>query len=320
MFQMKKPLLLIILFFISALTVNAQYIRFTKAYNRKYVYLRDVAKYYGMSFIPGSKDCYLRSRYSLLRFTDQKRAGVINGVKVNYMNAPFFKGGEPFLSEHDFLLFLDPILRKSALKKKTVKTIMIDPGHGKQDSGAVGARFKEKDLVLQIAKRLRTLLISKGYKVIMTRTTDLFPSLGQRTDMCNNLQPDLYVSIHCNSAATKTVTGIETFCLTPAGEASSSSHKPEEKKQIGNVNDKENAKLAYEMQKSLIRVTKANDRGVKFARFFVLKNITCPGVLIETGFISNRTEENRLGSAAYQQKLAQGITDGIIRYTKAVSR
>ena len=315
-----RKFVIILILIVSGVAVHAQYIRFTKAYNKKYVYLRDVAKYYGMSFVPRSKECYLRSRYSVLRFTYQKRSGMINGIKVNFMNAPFVKNGEPLISEHDFLLFVDPILRKAALKKATIRTIMIDPGHGKQDSGAVGKRFKEKDLVLQISKRLKALLKAKGYRVVMTRTTDLFPSLSQRTDMCNNLKPDLYLSIHCNSAATKTVTGIETFCLTPAGEASSSTNKPEQKAQYGNRNDKGNAKLAYEIQRSLIVRTKAKDRGVKFARFFVLKNIKCPGVLIEAGFLSNRTEENLLGSSAYQQKVAQGIVDGILRYTKAVSR
>jgi len=319
MFSMKKFLLLSVFIFLTNITVQGQYIRFTNAYNKRYVYLSDVAKYYGMSLVPRSKGCELRSRYSTLKFTYQKRAGVINGVKVSYMNAPFLRGKEPFISEHDFLLFIDPILRKAALKKTKIKTIMIDPGHGKQDSGASGARFKEKNLVLQIARRLRTLLKAKGYKIVMTRDSDVFPSLRQRTDMCNNINPDLFISIHCNSAGSKNADGIETYCLTPSGEASSSSVKPEQVKLNGNRNDKENARFAYEVQKSLLTRTRANDRGVKFARFFVLKNISAPGVLIETGFLSNRHEENLLGSSAYQQKIAQGIADAVTRYANAVS-
>jgi N-acetylmuramoyl-L-alanine amidase len=311
--------LITILILISGFAANAQYIRFTKAYGKRYVYLRDVAKYYGMSLVPVAKGCELRSRYSILHFTYQKRAGVINGVKVSYMNAPFLRGREPFISEHDFLLFIDPILRKAALKHTSIKTIMIDPGHGKKDSGAVGARFKEKDIVLQIARRLRSLLNAEGYKVVMTRDHDVFPSLRQRTDMCNNLKPDLFISIHCNSAASKTARGIETYCLTPAGEASSSSNKPEQATLHGNLRDKENARFGYEVQKSLLKHTHANDRGVKFARFFVLKNILTPGVLIETGFLSNKSEENLLGSSAYQQKIAQGIVNAVKRYTKDIS-
>lgn len=298
--------------------MNAQYIRFTKAYGKRYVYLRDVAKYYGMSLVRGSKTCELRSRYSHIIFTYQKRAGHINGVNVNFMNAPFLKGKEPVMSENDFLLLLDPILRKAALKKKHVKTIMIDPGHGKRDSGAVGARFKEKDIVLQISKRVRDLLKSKGYRVLMTRSTDIFPSLKDRSDLCNKLSPDLFISIHCNAAGAKSARGIETYCLTPAGEASSSTNKPENTKFKANVNDKENAKLGHEIQKGLLRHSNGKDRGVKYSRFFVLKNLKCPGVLIETGFLSNVSEENLLGSSAYQQKIAKGILEGIINYTNAV--
>ena len=310
---------LTIIFLISAFSMNAQYIRFTKAYGKRYVYLRDVAKYYGMSIVPGSKTCELRSRYSRIVFSYQKRAGIINGVKVNLMNAPFIKGKEPVISENDFLLLLDPVLRKAALKKTQVRTIMIDPGHGKRDSGALGARFKEKDIVLQISKRVRDILKAKGYRVLMTRSTDLFPSLNDRADLCNKLSPDIFVSIHCNAAGAKSARGIETYCLTPAGEASSSTNKPEKTKLKANANDKENSKLAYEIQKGLIRHSKGTDRGIKHSRFFVLKNIKCPGVLIETGFLSNRSEENLLGSSAYQQKIANGIVEGILTYNRAVS-
>lgn len=307
------------LLILSAFSVNAQYIRFTKAYGKKYVYIRDVARYYGMSLVKGSKSCELRSRYSRIIFTYQKRSGILNGVKVNFMNAPFLKGKEPVMSENDFLLLLDPVLRKAALKKTRIRTVMIDPGHGKRDTGAIGSRFREKDIVLKISKKLRDILIAKGYRVLMTRSTDIFPSLSERTDLCNKLKPDLFLSIHCNSAAAKSASGVETYCLTPVGEASSSSNKPEKTTQKGNSNDKENAKLAYEIQKGILRHTKAKDRGVKFARFFVLKNISCPGVLIETGFLSNNREENLLGSSYYQQKIANGIAEAVLLYTKAVS-
>jgi len=311
-------LCLLLTMFFSVPAVQAQYVRYKNAFGKRYVYLRDVARYYGMSLAVGTKTCELRSRYSQIIFTYQKRSGYINGVKVTFLNAPFLKGREPFISEHDFILFLDPILRKAALQKGRIKTVMIDPGHGKQDTGAIGSRYKEKDLVLQIAKKLKSRLQQKGYRVLMTRTSDTFPSLSRRTELCNKFKPDIFISIHCNSAASKTASGIETYCMTPAGEASSSSVKPEQASQNGNRHDKENARLAYAIQKNILRKTRANDRGVKFARFFVLKNITCPGVLIETGFISNRKEEALLGTAAYQQKIADGIAAGVAAYAEAV--
>jgi N-acetylmuramoyl-L-alanine amidase len=302
---------------LAALPLSAQYVRFTKAYGKHYVYLVDVARYYGMRLRVGRKKCFMTSKYSQLSFTFNKRAGFINNVKVNFMNAPFINKGKPFVSEHDFLLLIDPVLRKKALRRHKLTTIMIDPGHGKQDTGAIGARYKEKNIVLLIAKELKKKLTLLGFKVLMTRSSDKFPSLKDRSDLANKLKPDIFISIHCNSAASKTADGVETYCMTPAGEASSSEHTPQSAKQKGNNHDKENVRLAYEIQKNLIRCTKATDRGVKFARFFVLKNINCPGVLVETGFLSNSSEEARLGRESYRAKIVNGLLKGILAYKRA---
>ena len=313
----KKTYGIALIIALTALSSNAQYVRFTKAYGKRYVYLTDVAKYYGMTLRCGRKKCLMGSRYSQLLFTFNKRSSFINGVKVNLLNAPFLAKRKPFVSEHDFLLLIDPILRKGALSRRKLTTIMIDPGHGKKDSGAVGSRYKEKNIVLMIAKSLRTKLTRLGFKVLMTRNSDTFPSLKGRTDAADKFKPDIFISIHCNSAASKTASGIETFCMTPAGEASSSEYKLQKSKQKGNNHDKENVRLAYEIQKNLIKSTKATDRGVKFARFFVLKNINCPGVLVETGFLSNNVEEARLGYKNYQTKIVNGLTNGILAYKRA---
>lgn len=307
-----------IILLLTAANVNAQYIRYTKAYGKKYVYLKDVAKYYGMSLVKGSKGCELRSRFSRVVFTYQKRSGEFNGVNVNYLNAPFSYKGEPMLSEIDFISYLDPMLRKGALQRGKINKVMIDPGHGGKDTGAIGASHREKDVVLQIGKKLRDMLSKRGYQVVMTRTGDNFLSLQQRVDLCAKLEPDLFISIHCNSAGAKSARGIETYCMTPAGSASTSDSKPSYKKGKGNAFDKNNARLALEVQKHLLRNTKANDRGIKHARFFVLKNSSCPGILVETGFLSNYYEHRLLGTSAYQDKVAVGIADAVSAYTKAV--
>jgi N-acetylmuramoyl-L-alanine amidase len=303
-----------------ALTASCQTVRYTKAYGKRYVYLRDVARYYGMSLVRGRSGCELRSRYSRIAFKYGKKTSTLNGVKVNLLNAPFRKGAEPMLSEHDFLLFLDPILRRNAIPKKRIRSVMLDPGHGRKDTGAIGSRFKEKDIVLQIARRLKRKLEKAGYKVVMTRNDDTFLSLKERADLCKKLKPDIFISIHCNSAKAKSARGLETYCLTPAGEASFGANKPQSAKELGNATDKANAKLAYDIQKHALRSTGATDRGVKHARFFVLKNILCPGVLIETGFISNYSEESILASSRYQEKIADGILDGVNAFKKASER
>lgn len=301
-----------------AFSVNAQYIRYTEAYGKKYVYLKDVAKYYGMTLIKERDHCELRSNFSRIIFTFQRRAAKFNGVKINLLFAPFVRKGEPMLSELDFLSCLTPILQKRALKHYKVKKIMIDPGHGGKDTGAIGKRYREKNIVLQISRKLRDLLKAKGYQVIMTRTGDTFPTLQQRVAMCTKERPDLFISIHCNATSKKSVKGIETYCMTPAGAPSTADTKPSHKKENGNAFDKNSTRLALEVQRYLLINTKAYDRGVKHARFFVLKNASCPGVLVETGFLSNNYEEKLLGSSSYQNKIAKGLADAVSAYTNAV--
>ena len=317
-FRLQKLLILSAILLLAASSVNAQYIRYTKAYGKRYVYLNDVAKYYGMSLIKGSKGCEFRSRFSRIIFTYQKRSAKFNGVKINFLHAPYSKKGEPMLSEQDFLSYLDPMLRKGALKHGKVKKIMIDPGHGGKDTGAIGKRYREKNIVLQISRKLKDLLTAKGYQVIMTRTGDSFPSLQQRAVLCAKHKPDLFISIHCNAVGTKSVKGIETYCMTPAGAPSTADIKPSNKKEKGNGFDKNNARLALEIQRHLLKNTRAYDRGVKHARFFVLKKATCPGVLVETGFLSNSYEERLLGTSAYQTKIAKGLASAVSAYTNAV--
>ena len=151
----------------------------------------------------------------------------------------------------------------------------------------------------------------------MTRAADSTLSLQARAGLCEKFRPDLFISVHCNAASQKTINGIETFAMTPAGCASSSDSRPSSARGSGNAFDKNNYRLAYEIQKALVRNTKAEDRGVKHARFFVLRNATCPAVLIETGFISNQREGALLNRADYQAKIVNAIVLGILNYRRA---
>ena len=302
-------------------SVHAQFIRYTKKKGKRFVYLTDVARYYGMRLVRKKKGCELKSRYSRIQFTYNSRKAVFNGIKLTFSHSPYFnvEKNMPTLSEHDFLLFLDPMLRKSALPKSRIKTVMIDPGHGAKDTGAIGHRYREKDIVLKIALKLRVKLRQLGYRVLMTRTGDSFPSLHARTELCKKYKPDLFLSIHCNSAGGHgRARGVETYCMTPAGESSTADSKPSYKKETGNKFDKCNSRFALEIQRMMLKYTKAKDRGIRRARFFVLKHATCPAVLIETGFLSNEFEESLLGASVYQDKIATALAEGVIRYAKSV--
>ncbi|MCP4180245.1 MAG: N-acetylmuramoyl-L-alanine amidase [bacterium] len=304
------------LFVFLVFNLNAKNIRSTERFGRTYVYLRDVAKYYGMSITIFKKYAQLKSKYSNLKFNYDSRTEKINGVKVNFSFAPIYNSGNPLISKTDFLLLINPILNSKSLKRSKVRTIVIDPGHGGKDNGAEGNRAKEKNITLSIARKLAKILSAKGYKIIMTRNRDVFLQIKNRPKVNDRFGGDLFISIHCN-AASPSASGIETFILTPAGASSTYSSKKVASYENGNSNDKYNAKLGYEIQKSLLRTGK-KDRGLKHARFAVLKYSHKPAVLIETGFLSNSHEGKLLKQSKYQTLLAQLIANGILKYINAV--
>ena len=296
-------------------------IRYTSNNGMRYVYLTDVAAYYGMKLQMNDKTCDIRSKAGNATFTFNHREGKINGIKVTFMFSPYVNGAGPMISEYDFLLTVDPILR-GAVTKHRMGVIVIDPGHGGKDNGAQGRFYREKDLVLQMARRLKDILRAKGYIVLLTREKDTFIELPDRPAKAAALKADLFVVLHCNSAGygVSATNGVETYCLTPEGAPSSSDAKAKSaKKEDGNSYNKNNIYLAYCVQRGLLRNTGATDRGVKEARFAVLRDARCPAVLVETGFLSNLTEERNLATGSYQDKITFGIAEGIIAYHRAMT-
>ncbi|WP_419741659.1 SH3 domain-containing protein [Paraclostridium dentum] len=173
--------------------------------------------------------------------------------------------------------------------------VFVDPGHGGEDSGAVGHGNYEDELNLQVANKVRQKLESKGIEVKMSRTSDEFISLGDRAKMANSYAPDVFVSIHQNSADATSANGIETYYHT-----NKSDHKP----------------YAQDVQTKAIGETNARNRGVKSANFAVLRETNMPAALFESGFITNQNESANLASSSYQDKLATGIANGIEKYLK----
>lgn len=173
------------------------------------------------------------------------------------------------------------------------KVIVIDAGHGGSDPGAVGNGLREKDITLDIALRVKQLLEEKGFAVIMTRDSDVYPSLKERTDLANNANADIFVSIHVNSGGG---TGIETWWY---------SKGPEPQKSL---------ELAKSIQNELIKETNARDRGVKDGNLHVNRESKMPSALIEVGFIDNASDAAKLAQSSYKQQIAKGIVEGIIKY------
>lgn len=210
----------------------------------------------------------------------------------------------------------------------TAKTIVIDPGHGGKDPGALGrGALREKTLVLNIAKKLREVLTKKGYIVLMTRDSNRFIPLRERTAFATQYKADLFLSIHANGSKNLKAKGIETYYLdvTSTDKASEaiaarenvdSGYSIQEleallKRIIQESKSEDSKRLAGHIQQALVQATGAVDRGVKHARFVVLIGTNVPAVLIETGFVSNPTEGRKLLTPAYQRKIATAIAQGI---------
>lgn len=285
---------------------------------KSYLYLQDVAKDFGMTMTKGQESCTLRNSKNTMSFDFEKKSATINGTKVILLFPVAENSGAPLISQKDFTLVLEPILKDRTLRKQNVKTIILDPGHGGEDNGTKGLYSKEKDIVLVISRKVASILTANGYKVVMTRNSDKTVSLSSRPVVIDRYDGDIFVSIHCNSAK-KTVSGYETFVLAPRGTASTYSKKIVNTYEKGHRYDKNNERLGFEINKALGK-TRREDRGVKHARFSVLKNATKPSALVEVGFLSNRAEEILLSSSAYQDKIATAIATGIIFYANAAAK
>jgi N-acetylmuramoyl-L-alanine amidase len=225
--------------------------------------------------------------------------------------------------------------RKKPLITK-IRRIVVDPGHGGHDSGALGPNgVMEKDVVLAIGLKLRDLLKEElGLDVVMTRSTDVFIPLEERTAIANKVNADLFVSVHANAALNRGASGIETYYLNLAKTEKAAQLAAKENGTtlekvsvlqailfdlMANYKLNDSAHLADEVQRSLhsrIRGSHADVRnlGVKQGPFYVLVGATMPSILVETAFVSNPQEEARLTDPAYQDQTAEGIMEGIRGY------
>ena len=287
---------------------------------RKYYRVYDIANYMRLRLYKRGSSYELYGTRGRMVFTPDKRYGSFNGTVLNYDFVPTLRGGELYISSSDFFNHLQVLFLPVCLSPLGIRTILIDPGHGGVDIGASGVMSREKDLTLQIALRLQRILNKMGYRVYVTRNTDRKIELVDRARAGNSIKADLFISIHMNAAANRSVRGIETFALTAPGAPSSGSSKVGYDKHPGNSALWNSYALAWNVQNQLVTKLNAADRGVKQARFVVLRESRCPSILIECGFISNRYDEKLLNDPKYQEKLALSIAWGIYNYHVSLRR
>ncbi|MGB8930884.1 MAG: N-acetylmuramoyl-L-alanine amidase [Anaeromyxobacteraceae bacterium] len=227
---------------------------------------------------------------------------------------------------------------------RTVRRIVVDAGHGGHDPGATGRRgLREKDVTLDIARRVAKDLKEEGFEVVLTRTSDRYLRLEERTALANTSRGDLFVSIHANATPRRNRSGIETYFLNVTDDRYAARLAARENGADLDGEDSDGVlkriradldavasagsshRLAELVQKELCRSVRSRfgdvrDLGVKSALFYVLLGARMPAVLVETGFISNAAEEQRLGSPAYRAEVAQAVTRAVRSFARSDER
>lgn len=284
--------------------------------SRGYAPLKSFAAQYGFPApsIRG-KTITLKSKYTTMVFDANSRKLIFNGFLI-WMNGPLVKeDGEWALAKADIIKTIEPLLSADrTLASVSFSRIVIDPGHGGRDSGAIGRRkVYEKKVVLDIAKRVRKKLQADGLNVKLTRERDSTLRLSARIARAREWGADIFVSIHCNSAHNTSAAGLETYVV-PAAGFPSTARNDDRKTYAGNKHDAANTLLAYYVHKETLVRTKSADRGIRRARFDVIRDAPCPAILIECGFVSNKIEEERMLQRKYRDNVAEGIAQGIMAY------
>ena len=170
-------------------------------------------------------------------------------------------------------------------------TVVIDAGHGGHDRGGIpGQRVSEKEMTLDVARRLRSVLAASGYRVVMTRDSDVFVPLGTRCAIANSYGNAIFVSVHFNSATRRGASGIETYFYS-----------------------RDSLSLASAIHHYVSGGAPSSNRGVRRRGYYVLRRTNIPAVLVECGFLTNPTEAAYAQNASYRQKLAEAIAAGVSR-------
>lgn len=290
---------------------------------KEYVSLRDWARANDADLHWIKRDETLEVSHSTWRLSlkvDSSESQV-NGIGVWLLAPVVNRNGTVYVSRLDAQDTLQPLLYRSRARAGAgVRTICLDPGHGGRDPGNQVGSNQEKKYTLLLAKEVRDQLSRAGLRVTLTRTDDRYVDLSERPDVARRRDADLFVSLHFNSAdaSRDVVKGAEVYCLTPLGASSTNSRGEGSAApwSTGNRNNERNLILAYEIQQALRHNLATEDRGVRRARFEVLRYASMPAVLIEAGFMSHPVEGRKIFSSDYRRTMARAIVEGVLRYKR----
>lgn len=211
--------------------------------------------------------------------------------------------------------------RREAQATGWIRHVIIDPGHGGDDSGAIRNGVLEKDLTLDVARRLEVLINARGLSTTLTRTGDLTSSLASRAEVANKERDCVFVSIHFDEGGRAAAAGVQTFyAARQAPKTGLPSWLPFLQQVVSTPPNLESESLAGFVQQALVARTQAFNRGVRAEQFYVVTNVHHPAVLVEGGFLSNDQEIAKLQTEEYRQQLATAISEGIMRYSEVAGQ
>jgi N-acetylmuramoyl-L-alanine amidase len=320
-----KPVTGLVVFCALVMTVSALTAKDWDVYKlggREYVSDENVAKFYGFDrFAKQDADRIFKHPSLIMTWKVGSESIYVNNIKFNLSFPVIENGGMAMLSTVDLAKLVDPVVRPSYIRKPIeFNTVVIDAGHGAHDTGAKGPYGREKDYALDMALRLEKELQARGFKTKLTRREDVFLTLGQRVDIANREKDAIFISMHFNSSGAQNANGIETYALAPQGTSSTDGSSPWNSLLTGNVRDAENIALATAVHAHVISELKPVDRGIKRARFNVLRGINKPAILFEGGFVTNPAEAKLINDPEHRQRIAVAIADAVVRFKTAVGK
>ena len=292
-----------------------------KISGRDYVTGDSIHRFYRFStYKVEGQHIWFRSNNLIMKATFDSQELLINNIKFVLSFPVESSGGRAVFSRLDLCKLIDPVLRPSYIRgADPFNTVVLDAGHGGHDSGAKGVYGYEKDYTLKMAYAVKSSLEKRGFKVIMTRTTDAFISRTGRVAIANKTPNCIFISLHFNSGGSS-ATGIETFALTPQFASASLERGGGYNSSglTGNQQDSENIALATALHALVIHRFKLVDRGIKRAQWTVLTGCQKPGILFEGGFITNSKECQLVAAQTYREALANTIGDAVMNYRRAL--
>lgn len=313
-------LFILMLFFCAAFCRAAEW-QVVKIGGRDYLTLENLAQFYGFGAVQRSGNNFLlHTTGRSLRGQANSVEFLINGLKFNLSYPIAEHDGQLCVSRMDLTKVIEPVLRPSRIKNaEKINTIVLDAGHGGHDNGAPSSYGFEKAYALDVVQRARQLLQAAGFNVVLTRTADVFIPLEQRVRIANQYRNALFISVHFNSGGSGT--GLETYTLAPRGVPSMMADGPRISDLDpcpGHACDAQNMALATATHAALVVKSQMYDRGIKRARFVVIRDITIPGVLIEGGFMTSSHDARMVASPVFRQNMAGCIVQAVQNYRRAV--